>query len=115
MCVCLCVYVCVCVCVCVCVTACVRVCTCTCVFTCVGVLHIGVWGVCVHALCVFCMRQVHVCVQVCVRSCVHVHIIGEQERANLVVRLARFFYIYIYVSMPANGGPHTVSVLNVFT
>ena len=25
-------------------------------------------------------------------------IIGEQERANLVVQLARFFYIYMYIS-----------------
>ena len=24
-------------------------------------------------------------------------IVGERERANLVVRLARFFYIYIYI------------------
>ena len=30
-------------------------------------------------------------------------IIGEQERVNLVVQVARFFYVA--------GGPHTVSVL----
>ena len=28
----------------------------------------------------------------------HAILIGERERANLVVQLARFFYIYIYVS-----------------
>ena len=27
----------------------------------------------------------------------HSHIIGERERANLVVQLARFFYLYIYI------------------
>ena len=38
-----------------------------------------------------------------------IYIIGERERANLVVRLARFFYFYVA------GVAHTVSVLNVFT
>ena len=32
-------------------------------------------------------------------------IVGERERANLVVQLARFFYIYIYFS---TGAAHTV-------
>ena len=48
---------------------------------------------------------------------VHVHvphvqyaIIGEQEQANLVVRMARFFYIYLWTF-----AQHTVIFLNVFT
>ena len=47
------------------------------------------------------------------------YIIGERERANLVVRLARFFYIYvytcIYMCLYAAGVTHTVIFLNVFT
>ena len=39
---------------------------------------------------------------------IQTYIIGERERANLVVQLAR---IYIYVA----GVTHTVSVLNVST
>ena len=34
-----------------------------------------------------------------------IHLVGERERANLVVQLARFFYIYIYFS---TGAAHTV-------
>ena len=41
-------------------------------------------------------------------------VIGERERANLVVRLARFFYIYIYISGNAltnqNRVNHTVDM-----
>ena len=60
-----------------------------------------------YSLALFCERELrlHMHVHVHVHTlglCVHVraHIntfIGERERANLVVQLARFFYIYIYL------------------
>ena len=41
----------------------------------------------------------------CMSVYVHVwgYIIGERERANLVVRLARFFYIYVYMYRPSGA------------
>ena len=45
-------------------------------------------------------------------------LLGERERAHLVVQLARFFYIYIYIYLyiyASSVSPDTVSFLNVST
>ena len=50
----------------------------------------------IRALLTWCKHQ-HVCNLL--RCTYNMYIIGERERANLVVQLARFFYIYIYPAL----------------
>ena len=42
------------------------------------------------------------------KELVHATIIGERERANLVVQLARFFYIYISISTGADSNVNVI-------
>ena len=53
-----------------------------------------------HNVCWFCLSiHVHQVLAMYCTVCASLFVIGERERANLVVQLARFFYIYIYMSV----------------